>query len=65
MIGKSGNLIDPKIRIFSYQHYQCVCCGACVNACPEEAAALRHEISHKKFFRILSRQEIKAISRKG
>jgi Pyruvate/2-oxoacid:ferredoxin oxidoreductase delta subunit len=52
---------NGKLRFFSYQHYQCVCCGGCVNVCPEEAAGLKHEISPRKYFKILDRQEIKTI----
>lgn len=32
------------IRSFHYSHYQCICCGSCVAACPENAAALRHQV---------------------
>ena len=49
------------LRIFTYSHYQCICCGACVNTCPEEAAELRHEISLKRFFQITPKQEIRSV----
>jgi formate hydrogenlyase subunit 6/NADH:ubiquinone oxidoreductase subunit I len=52
---------ETKQRIFTYSHYQCICCGACVNTCPEQAAELRHEISLRKFFQIISRYEIKSV----
>lgn len=52
---------ETKQRIFIYSHYQCICCGACVNTCPEQAAELRHEISLRKFFQIISRYEIKSV----
>lgn len=51
-------------RIFNYSHYQCICCGACVNTCPENAAELRHDISPRKFFQILSKQEIRSVEMK-
>jgi ferredoxin len=51
-------------RIFNYSHYQCICCGACVNTCPENAAELRHEISARNFFRILPKQEIRSVEMK-
>ncbi|MFH1122729.1 MAG: 4Fe-4S dicluster domain-containing protein [Pseudomonadota bacterium] len=52
------------LRIFKYSHYQCICCGACVNTCPEEAADLRHEISPKRFFQIVPKQEIRTVELK-
>lgn len=48
-------------RIFSYGHYQCICCGTCVYVCPDEAAELRHEISLKSFFRIWKKKEIRTV----
>ncbi len=45
-------------RFFKYSYYQCICCGSCVNVCPENAAALRHAISMKHFFRMLSKDVI-------
>jgi len=51
-------------RIFNYSHYQCICCGACVNTCPENAAELRHEVSLRNFFRILPKQEIRSVNMK-
>ena len=53
------------LRTFKYSHYQCICCGACVNTCPENAADLRHEISPKKFFQITRKQEIRTIEMKS
>jgi len=55
---------EGKLRIFTYFHYQCICCGACVNTCPEEAAELRHKISPGKFFQIVSKQEIRSVKLK-
>ena len=52
---------EGNLRIFTYSHYQCICCGACVNTCPEEAAELRHEISLKRFFQIVPKQEIRSV----
>ena len=51
-------------RIFNYSHYQCICCGACVNTCPENAAELRHEVSLRNFFRILPKHEIRSVNMK-
>ena len=52
---------EGKLRVFTYSHYQCICCGECVNTCPEEAAELRHEISLGRFFQIVPKQEIQAV----
>jgi Pyruvate/2-oxoacid:ferredoxin oxidoreductase delta subunit len=52
---------EGNVRIFTYSHYQCICCGACVNTCPEEAAELRHEISFARFFQIVPKQEIRSV----
>ena len=52
---------EGNLRIFTYSHYQCICCGACVNTCPEEAAELRHEISFARFFQIMPKQEIRSV----
>lgn len=52
---------EGNLRIFTYSHYQCICCGACVNTCPEEAADLRHEISVGRFFQIAPKQEIRSV----
>ncbi len=53
---------EGKFRIFSYLHYQCICCGACVRICPEEAASLRHEIMFGRFFQLFSRREIRSVA---
>jgi NAD-dependent dihydropyrimidine dehydrogenase PreA subunit len=53
-----------ELRIFTYSHYQCICCGSCVNVCPENAAELRHEISLGRFFRVGSKQEIRSVELK-
>ena len=50
-----------KLRIFNYSHYQCICCGACVNTCPEDAAELRHEFGFKRFFQIFAKQRIRDV----
>ena len=55
---------EGKHRIFTYSHYQCICCGACVNTCPEEAAELRHEISLGRFFQIVHKKEIRSVELK-
>ena len=49
-------------RIFSYHHYQCICCGACVKVCPEGAASLRHELRPVRFFQIFSRRKIRSVA---
>jgi NAD-dependent dihydropyrimidine dehydrogenase PreA subunit len=46
-------------RIFTYNHYQCICCGSCVDTCPEQAAELRHEVSVGRFFQIMPKLEIR------
>jgi len=56
---------EGNFRIFTYSHYQCICCGACVNTCPEDAAELRHEISLKKIFQVIPKQEIKSVELKA
>ncbi|MBW1667700.1 MAG: hypothetical protein JRI79_14265 [Deltaproteobacteria bacterium] len=53
------------LRIFNYSHYQCICCGACVNTCPEDAAELRHEISLRRLFQVLPKQEIRSVELKA
>jgi ferredoxin len=53
------------LRVFSYSHYQCICCGACVSTCPESAAELRHEVSMKRFFQIIPKQEIQSVEMKA
>jgi formate hydrogenlyase subunit 6/NADH:ubiquinone oxidoreductase subunit I len=52
---------EGRFRIFSYSHYQCICCGSCVNTCPEDAAELRHEISLRRFFQVLPKQQIRTV----
>lgn len=52
---------EGKLRIFTFSHYQCICCGACVNTCPEQAAELRHEIGIGKLFQIIPKQEIRSV----
>jgi ferredoxin len=49
------------LRRFFYSHFQCICCGSCVRVCPEDAAELRHEISPKRLFQVVSKQEIRAV----
>jgi Pyruvate/2-oxoacid:ferredoxin oxidoreductase delta subunit len=53
------------LRIFSYSHYQCICCGACVHTCPEDAARLRHEVSFRQFFQVIPKQEIRSVDMKA
>ena len=51
-------------RIFSYSHYLCISCGACISACPENAAELRHEMGFLKFFQVLLKQKIRSVDLK-
>lgn len=48
-------------RVFRYSHYQCICCGACVETCPESAAELRHEVSLRRFVQALPSQVIRSV----
>jgi NAD-dependent dihydropyrimidine dehydrogenase PreA subunit len=48
-------------RKFDYSLYQCICCGSCVNTCPENAAELRHELSTKALYQVFSKQEIRSV----
>jgi NAD-dependent dihydropyrimidine dehydrogenase PreA subunit len=48
-------------RLFYYSHYQCISCGECINTCPEDAAELRHETGLTDFFRVLKKQEVRAV----
>jgi len=51
-------------RIFVYSHYLCISCGACINACPENAAQLRHNLNLKRFFQIFTKQTIRTVKLK-
>jgi len=60
----TGTLLSTdagKSRLFSYLHYQCICCGACVAVCPEKAASVGHEIKPIRLFQIFSRREIRSV----
>ncbi len=48
-------------RVFTYSHYQCICCGTCVRVCPEKAAELRHEVNFAHIYRIFNRRPIRAV----
>ena len=48
-------------RVFSYSHYQCICCGTCVGVCPESAAELRHEVNLAHIFRIFAKRPIRTV----
>jgi Pyruvate/2-oxoacid:ferredoxin oxidoreductase delta subunit len=48
-------------RVFSYSHYQCICCGTCVGVCPESAAELRHEVNLAHIYRIFAKRPIRAV----
>ena len=49
------------MRIFSYAHFQCICCGSCIGVCPEGAAELRHEINAKRFLQVFSKREVQSV----
>lgn len=49
------------LRIFFFAPHECICCGACVNICPEEAVGLRHEISLGRPFLYSFKQKIHSI----
>lgn len=51
----------PQQRVFSYSHYQCICCGTCVAVCPENAAELRHEINFAHIYRFVAKRPIRAV----
>jgi Pyruvate/2-oxoacid:ferredoxin oxidoreductase delta subunit len=51
-------------RSFFYSHTLCISCGACVNACPEHAATLRHQINPKRLFHFFSKREIRSVELK-
>ena len=48
-------------RVFTYSHYQCICCGTCVGVCPENAAELRHEVNFAHIFRIFAKRPIRTV----
>mgnify|MGYP001824721149 FL=1 len=48
-------------RVFSYSHYQCICCGTCVGVCPENAAELRHEVNFAHIYRIFTKRPIRTV----
>ena len=48
-------------RLFSYSHYQCICCGTCVAVCPENAAELRHEVNFAHLYRIFAKRPIRTV----
>ncbi len=54
--------VDAKrLRVFTYSPVQCICCGACVNACPEAAVELMHQLGITGIFQIWSRPKIREI----
>jgi formate hydrogenlyase subunit 6/NADH:ubiquinone oxidoreductase subunit I len=52
-------------RIFTYALYQCICCGSCINTCPENAAELRHSVSFAEYFQMLFRKTIRTVEIKN
>lgn len=53
------NSVDTQsTRIFTYSHYQCICCATCVKVCPEGAAELRHEIGVGHFFQVFIQKTV-------
>jgi ferredoxin len=51
----------PGERVFRYSHYQCICCGSCVDVCAENAAELRHDLGFIYFFQIFSKKEMRRV----
>jgi len=49
-------------RVFTYALYQCICCGSCINTCPEYAAELRHRVGVEGYFKMLSRQTLQSVA---
>lgn len=49
-------------RVFTYSHYQCICCGTCVGVCPENAAELRHEINFAHIYRVFAKRQIRTVA---
>jgi Pyruvate/2-oxoacid:ferredoxin oxidoreductase delta subunit len=49
------------LRVFTYSHFRCIACGSCVDACPEYAAGLRHEINPLRLFQVARAREIRAV----
>jgi len=52
-------------RIFTYALYQCICCGSCIDTCPENAVELRHRLSAAGYYRMLFRQTIRKVEIKA
>lgn len=48
-------------RRFFHAHYLCICCGACVATCPEDAAMLRHEVGLGHFFSFFGKKQIREV----
>lgn len=51
-------------RLFIYSLYHCISCGDCVRTCPEGAVELRHNISLKDFFRVVSKERMRSVELK-
>ena len=45
-------------RVFNYAHFLCICCGNCVNICPEGALDIRHEINPRRLVEMFSSRQI-------
>ena len=54
-----------KQRVFTYALGQCICCGSCINTCPEHAAELRHGLSVTGYHQMLCRQTIRTVEIKA
>jgi ferredoxin len=52
-------------RLISYRPYQCVCCGACINSCPEGAAELRHDMSFAGYYQNYFRRTVHSLTLKS
>jgi len=56
---------EENLRVFNYSHYQCICCGVCVTACPEGAVGFLHEMKFGRFFQLFPKREIRSIELKA
>jgi formate hydrogenlyase subunit 6/NADH:ubiquinone oxidoreductase subunit I len=52
-------------RYFTYAPYLCICCGDCINSCPEGAAELRHQVSVVGYFQNFFRKTIRSVALKA
>jgi len=52
-------------RVFAYAGYQCICCGSCLNTCPENAVELQHRLSISGYYHMLFRRTIRTVEIKA